>query len=79
MSDHRLTWPDGSMVSLAEFAGRPVLISLIFTSCHHVCPTTTRRLAEAVDNARAVLGDDSFAVLTIGFAYEWKKGALEWE
>ncbi|MDX1405062.1 MAG: SCO family protein [Woeseiaceae bacterium] len=54
-------------VTLHDFAGRPLVISMIFTSCHHVCPTTTRRLDEAVAAAREVLGDDSFEVVTIGF------------
>jgi len=44
-----------------------MLISMIFTSCHHVCPTTTKRLADAVRAAKDVLGGDSFNVLTIGF------------
>ena len=58
---------DGSRVSLAEFRGKPLLISMIFTSCHHVCPTTTKRLNEAVRSARDALGQDSFHVVTIGF------------
>ena len=67
LPDLELTNSDGRRVSLADFRGKPVLVSLIFTSCHHVCPTTTRRLAEAVSAARKALGDDSFNVLTIGF------------
>jgi protein SCO1/2 len=57
----------GRPVSLAEYAGQPLLISMIFTSCHHVCPTLTRHLKIAVDAAREALGHDSFRVLTIGF------------
>ena len=26
-----------------------------------------------------LVDDDFLAILTIGFIYEWKKGALEWE
>jgi protein SCO1/2 len=57
----------GKPVSLAGFSGKPLLISMIFTSCHHVCPTLTRHLNVAVDAAREALGHDSFHVLTIGF------------
>lgn len=57
----------GRPVSLADYNGKPLLISMIFTSCHHVCPTLTRHLDKAVDAARDALGPDSFHVLTIGF------------
>jgi protein SCO1/2 len=66
-SDYELLRTDGSPVSLSEFRGKPLLVSMIFTACHHVCPTTTRRLESAVQAARDVLGSDSFNVLTIGF------------
>ncbi|GAB5451463.1 MAG: hypothetical protein Hals2KO_17910 [Halioglobus sp.] len=58
---------DGSALTLADYRGKPLVISLIFTSCHHICPSTTQHLAEVVGKARAVLGEDSFNVLTVGF------------
>ncbi len=67
LADLELTAADGRTVRLSDFEGQPVLISLIFTSCYHVCPAITRHLGEAVKSARTVLGDDSFRVLTIGF------------
>ncbi len=36
-----LTAPDGRQVALEDFRGKPLVISLIFTSCHHICPSTT--------------------------------------
>ncbi|NNF40286.1 MAG: SCO family protein [Woeseiaceae bacterium] len=51
----------------SDHAGRPLVISMIFTSCHHVCPQTTKHLAKAVSVAREALGSDSFDVVTIGF------------
>lgn len=57
----------GRTVSLADYRGKPLLISMIFTSCHHVCPAITRHLRDAVNEARAALGDDSFRVITAGF------------
>jgi protein SCO1/2 len=57
----------GRAVRLGEYRGRPLVISLIYTSCYHICPTTTQHLARVVRNARQVLGEQSFQVLTIGF------------
>ncbi len=67
LGEYTFTRTDGSSVSLSDYSGKPLLISMIFTSCHHVCPTTTRRLADAVRAAKDVLGLDSFNVLTVGF------------
>lgn len=58
---------DGSAVSLEDYRGRPLLISMIYTSCHHVCPNTTRYLDEVVKKARSALDEDSFQVVSIGF------------
>lgn len=57
----------GQTISLQSLRGKPVLISLIYTSCYHVCPTVTSNLANIVGGARDALGKDSFSVLTIGF------------
>lgn len=60
----------GKRRTLAEFRGRPLIISPIYTSCFGVCPTTTTWLRQVADMARAVLGPGSFRVLTIGFDVE---------
>jgi protein SCO1 len=57
----------GQARSLAEFRGRPVLLSLVFTACVHSCQVSTRQLDRLVRIARAALGEDSFTVLTVGF------------
>lgn len=68
IGDYELLDRHGRVVHIrGDHSGRPIVISMIFTSCHHVCPTTTKHLDAAVDAARAALGDDSFDVLTIGF------------
>ena len=67
LDDVTLSKPDGQPTSLAAYRGKPLVVSLIFTSCHHVCPTTTQYLQEVVRKARAVLGADSFQVITVGF------------
>ena len=67
LRDAELRDVNGNVLGLTDFSGKPLLISLIFTSCYHTCPVTTRHLAKAVANAREVLGKDSFNVVTIGF------------
>ncbi len=68
IGDYGLVDRFGKTVNLAsEYAGRPLVVSMIFTSCHHVCPATTKHLAKSVKSARAALGNDSFDVVTIGF------------
>jgi len=67
LQDFKLTDSLGRAVSLSRYQGKPLLVSLIFTSCHHVCPAITKHLASAVDAARDALGEDSFRVITVGF------------
>ncbi|TNF88118.1 MAG: SCO family protein, partial [Gammaproteobacteria bacterium] len=67
VSNHRFFTTNGEAVSIERYRGRPLVLSMIFTSCYHICPTTTQHLAEVVRKARAVLGDDSFRVVTLGF------------
>ena len=57
----------GRSVRLADFRGRPLVVSFVYTGCFQACPVTTQFLARAVADARAALGPDSFRVLTIGF------------
>ncbi len=57
----------GNPLTLEQFRGKPLVLSMIFTSCYQICPMTTRHLASVVDKAREALGDDSFAVALIGF------------
>lgn len=67
LEDLVFTGSNGEPVQLADFRGRPLLISLVFTSCYHVCPAITRHLANAAEAAREALGQDSFQLLTVGF------------
>jgi protein SCO1/2 len=54
-------------VQLHDYRGKPLVISLIYTSCYHICPTTTRHLLKNVKKAESALGADSFNVVTLGF------------
>lgn len=64
---YELTDSRGEPLPLDEFRGRPLVVSLIYTSCSAVCPATTQHLKDRVREARATLGEDAFAVLTLGF------------
>jgi protein SCO1/2 len=57
----------GQPRQLEGYTGKPLIISMIYTSCYHICPSTTQHLAEVVRKARDALGDDSFRVVTVGF------------
>jgi protein SCO1/2 len=67
LDTHVLRDTEGQSFDLASLRGKPMIISMIYTSCHHVCPTITKNLATAVDIAREALGEDSFSVVTVGF------------
>ena len=67
VGDYTLTGGDGATVRLADYRGKPLLISFIYTACTQVCPATTQFLGRAVADARRALGPDAFRVVTIGF------------
>ncbi|MDH3763453.1 MAG: SCO family protein [Gammaproteobacteria bacterium] len=64
---HRFTDVDGKRVTLDQFRGKPVVLSMVYTSCYQICPMTTRHLSEVVEKARDALGGDSFEVVMVGF------------
>jgi protein SCO1 len=57
----------GERLQLADLRGKPVVISMIYTSCAGICPATTRQLAAAVRVARGALGPAGFTVLSVSF------------
>ncbi|GMQ99366.1 MAG: hypothetical protein BMS9Abin18_0183 [Zetaproteobacteria bacterium] len=57
----------GKLVKLSDFHGKPLLISLVYTSCFHICPATTQNLARAVKAVRSAVGKNKFSIVTIGF------------
>jgi protein SCO1 len=62
-----LVTADGGRLTFEELRGRPVVLSLVYTSCYHVCSGLTLRLRETVKVAREALGGDTFTVVTVGF------------
>jgi len=71
--DHQFVGIDGKKIHLADYAGKPLVISLIYTSCYNTCPQITQSLARGVDVANEALGEDRFNVVTIGFDAEFDK------
>jgi len=67
IGDYTLVNGDGAPLRLADYRGRPLVISFVYTGCTQVCPTATRFLSVAIREARSALGDDAFRVVTVGF------------
>jgi protein SCO1/2 len=54
-------------VALAQYRGKPLLVSFVYTGCFTVCPTLTRSLHDAVKGLDRMLGPHQFNVVSIGF------------
>ncbi len=67
LSNFRLTDSSGKGIKLQDFHGKPLVLSLVYTSCYHICPMTTRHLSSVVEKARETLGKDNFSVAILGF------------
>jgi protein SCO1/2 len=67
LADHAFLDAARKPVRLAGFRGRPLVVSMVYTSCSSICPTIVQTLDAAVGAAQKALGADSFAVVTIGF------------
>jgi protein SCO1/2 len=57
----------GRAVRLADYRGKPLLVSFIYTGCFQACPTQTRALQDAVKGLERMLGEHQFNVVSIGF------------
>jgi len=58
---------EGEHLSTKDLLGKPLVLSMVYTSCYKICPMTTRHLAKVVEKARDALGEDSFSVAVVGF------------
>lgn len=67
LGDYVLRDTAGNRVRLSSFQGRPLVISMIYSSCSDVCPVITQTLDAADRVARDALGEDSYTIVTIGF------------
>lgn len=75
LGDYVFRGTDGQAIRLQELTGKPLVVSMIYTSCHHICPTITQNLQEKVAIANEAFGKDQFAVVTIGF--DWRVDTAE--
>ena len=66
-SGYRLVDSHNRPLDLAEFRGRPLVLSFVYTNCYAICSGMTLHLREVVRVARAALGAQSFSVITVGF------------
>lgn len=69
LGDYTFLDRSGRKVRLADYRGKPLVISMIYTHCPFVCATTTRSLS-ALRASQDALGADNFGVLTVGFDTE---------
>lgn len=67
LGEYRFIDAKGTRVDSSQLRGKPLVISLIYTSCSHVCPMLTQRLRQAVEEAQGLIGADRFSVITVGF------------
>jgi protein SCO1/2 len=67
VGEHVLLDRQGRPTRLADYRGKPLLVSFIYTACFQVCPTTTKNLQKAVENSVAMLGANRFNIVSIGF------------
>jgi len=67
IGNYNLLDSTGAALPLASYRGKPLIVSLVYTSCSSVCPPTTQHLIAAVGQAAKLIGTDRFAVLTVGF------------
>lgn len=67
IGDHAFTASDGRSVRLGDYRGKPLVVSLVYTSCADFCPTISKAVGDAVDAAVSAFGRDAFSVITLGF------------
>ncbi len=67
LANHTFTNASGEQVKLEDFRGKPLVLSMVYTSCYQICPMTTRHLSKVVEKARDAMGEDSFSIVVIGF------------
>lgn len=64
---YTLTGATGQPIALSALRDKPLVVSLVYSACSSVCPVTTQRLIDAVEQANRLFGHERFGVLTIGF------------
>lgn len=66
IGEYKLIDQNGKEFNTSAFMGRPFVVSFIFTSCIHICPTITLSLSSVVKEKLDGIGKD-FNILTVSF------------
>jgi protein SCO1/2 len=64
--DFTLRSADGADVSLAQYRGRPVLLTFLYTDCPDVCPVIAQRIGQALE----ALGKDADRVAVLAVSVD---------
>jgi len=67
LTDHSFRDRSGQRAALSALRGKPLIISMIYTSCPHFCPMISQALARGADIAGGAVGETSFNIVSIGF------------
>ena len=54
LANHIFTNANGEPVTLEDFRGKPLVLSMVYTSCYQICPMNTRHLSKVVEKASAI-------------------------
>ncbi len=67
LKDYILIDENSQALNLSDLRGKPLVLSMVYTSCFHICPMTIQHLSKVVEKAKDALGHDSFQVALLGF------------
>ena len=67
IGNYKFIKTNGKATTLDQYRGKPLILSMVYSSCAHTCPMMTQNLAEAVEDARDALGGKNFNVISVGF------------
>ncbi|MCG3185655.1 MAG: hypothetical protein IOMNBAOH_00165 [Rhodocyclaceae bacterium] len=67
ITEYALLDRQGQPLRLAQYRGKPLLVSFVYTGCFQACPTGTRTLQESLRVLNKTFGADRFNVISIGF------------
>jgi len=67
VGDYTFRDTQGRQVRLADFQGKPLIISMIYSSCAEVCLVMIKTLEKVDAVAREALGENAYNIVTIGF------------
>lgn len=66
LENYKLIDQDGIGFNTSELSGRPLVVSFIYTSCIHICPTITLSISNVIKEKKEGFGRD-YNILTVSF------------